>query len=356
MKITVARPDELGPPELAEWRRLQATDPVLGNPFLAPEFTLAVGRARRTARVAILEDGGQIAGFFPYEIRGGVIGKAIGAGVSDCQGVIHAPGLEWGAKELVRACRMPIWEFDHLIAGQRPFLPYHAALDGSPVIDLGGGFDAYLAARRRATGSSIRAALRKRRKLERELGELRFEYDTADPGALHTLMRWKSAQYRRTGMADRFATPWIVQLVSELHGTRAAGCAGTLCVLYAGGQPVALDFGLRSESVLVDWFPAYDPAARRYSPGMLMALLMAESAAVHGIAHIDLGKGRAEFKDALKTRDVPVATGRVERCWPVAAARRFQLALSAYLRRRPTSGDAASPHVDYEPTPAGTSS
>jgi CelD/BcsL family acetyltransferase involved in cellulose biosynthesis len=333
MKVSVIRPGELGPSELARWRAFQAADPRLANPFLAPEFTLAVGRVRQAAWVAVLEDGPQVVGFFPYEVRAQVIGKAIGAGVSDCQGLVHAAGADdLDAMALIRACRLPVWEFDHLIADQRAFRPYHSTREGSPLIDLTGGYQAYLAGRLAATGGSIKAALRKHRRLARERGDVRFGYDLRDPDLLGTLLRWKSAQYRRTGMADRFATGWITQLVRELAASRAAGCTGTLCALYAGDQLIAVDFGLRSESVLVDWFPAYDQAAARYSPGVLLALQMAEAAAMSGIRHVDLGKGQAEFKSALKTCELPVAAGRVERSWPVAAARRAQLSVSGWLR------------------------
>ena len=46
MKVTIIHPSELGPSELDQWRAWQATRLEWQNPFLAPEFTLAVGRAR----------------------------------------------------------------------------------------------------------------------------------------------------------------------------------------------------------------------------------------------------------------------------------------------------------------------
>jgi hypothetical protein len=41
-----------------------------------------------------------------------------------------------------------------------------------------------------------------------------------------------------------------------------SGCWG---IDVANEQPIAVDFGIRSESVLVDWFPAYVRSARRHS-------------------------------------------------------------------------------------------
>ena len=330
MKITVVHPSELGLPELELWRALQATRPEWRNPFLAPEFTLAVGRARPRARVAVIEDGSRVVGFFPFEIRGKVIGKAIGAGISDCQAVLHEPGFDFDAMALIRACGLPVWEFDHLLADQKPFWPYHTEREGSPLMDLREGFDAYLRQRRAATSGSIKAALRKQRKLAREWGELKFDYGVRDPALLATLMRWKSAQYRRTGMMDRFDVPWIRQVVEELSASRASGCAGVLSALYAGERLIALDFGLASVTILVDWFPAYDRDAGKYSPGLQLALLMAEAAASAGIHHIDLGKGQAEFKDTLRNAELPIATGRV------APSRSVALVRSVHLRPVPT--------------------
>jgi CelD/BcsL family acetyltransferase involved in cellulose biosynthesis len=117
MKATVVRPSELSAAELDRWRGIQRANPTLRNSFPSPDFSLAIDRARPTARVAVLEDGGQIVGFFPRELQGRCIGKPIGANISDCQGFIHTTNFYWDVMQLVRACRLPVWEFDHLIAG-----------------------------------------------------------------------------------------------------------------------------------------------------------------------------------------------------------------------------------------------
>jgi CelD/BcsL family acetyltransferase involved in cellulose biosynthesis len=338
MKISVARPGELGPVELARWRRLQHENPNLANPFLSPEFTLCIARVHQNARVAVLEEGAQIVGFFPYQ-RGALrIGKPIGAGVSDCQGLIHAAGLEWDPRALLRACGLDIWEFDHLLADQLPFRPYHVVRDRSLIMNFGDGYEAYLADRRRASKRAVDGALRKRRKLDREAG-IRFDFDAQHRDLLHLLMRWKSAQYRRNAWPDRFARPWIVQLVEDLFETRAPGCSGTLSALYAGGRPVAAHFGPRSESVLSSWFPAYDVEFSRYSPGLVLHFEMAEAASASGLRHLDLGKGQEGYKELLGNGSISLAEGWVERPSPVAIAHRFQRAPRRYavnfVLRRP---------------------
>jgi hypothetical protein len=61
-----------------------------------------------------------IVGFFPFERRRFGIGVPIGAGLSDCQGFIHAPAADWRPRELQRACRLSEWQFDHLVAVNYP--------------------------------------------------------------------------------------------------------------------------------------------------------------------------------------------------------------------------------------------
>jgi CelD/BcsL family acetyltransferase involved in cellulose biosynthesis len=238
MKITVVHPNELGQPELERWRSIQQATPSLSNPFLSPEFTVAVGRLRSRARVAALFDGPEIVGFFPFERRGFGYGVPIGAWHSDCQGLVHLPNLEWDPQELLRACDLAVWEFDKLVDGQGPFGPYQKARAPSPIMDLSAGFDPFLAQLRQRR-SKFRELSRRRRKLAREVGEVRFVFDSRDIRTLHTVMAWKSAQYLRTGWVDRFALSWIVELLEQLLDTRTECFSGVLSILYAGDLVVA---------------------------------------------------------------------------------------------------------------------
>jgi CelD/BcsL family acetyltransferase involved in cellulose biosynthesis len=320
VKVFILQPGELDEAQLSRWRAMQSADPRLHNPFLSPEFALAVGRVRQTARVAVLDDAGEPIGFFPFERRTFGIGKPIGSGVSDCQALISSPGSEWDADDLLRACGLAAWEFDHLIAGQAWIAPEHQ-LHASPVIDLRRGFDAYVEERRQVSKSLVASTLRKARKLASEVGPLRLEEDVTDPGALRTLMRWKSSQYHRTGAADRFGIDWIVRLLEDLLAARGPGFTPSLTMLYAGDRAVAGHFGLRSPSVLSWWFPAYDEAFQRYSPGRYLLLRIAESAAAQGVGSIDLGRGVEEYKHRFASWEAYVAEGAVRRPGVVASAR-----------------------------------
>ncbi|EGX54757.1 hypothetical protein SZN_36314 [Streptomyces zinciresistens K42] len=340
MDISVYRPGELPAADRRAWTATQSTahadgSPQLANPFLSPEFALAVGRCGRGVRIAVArEDGPGSAplAFFPYQRSPAGVGRAIGLGLSDCQGLVHVPGFEWDAGALLKACGLAIWEFDHLAEGQRPFEQSVTGTFASPVMDVADGWEAYVGRLRARSARGTRVRLAQERKLGRAAGEVRYVHDERDPAMLRTLVRWKSAQYRRTGRGDRFAHAWITRLVEELFATRSASFTGLLSVLYAGGRPAAAHFGLRSEHQLACWFTAYDPAFAKYSPGIVLHLRMARGAAEDGLSYLDLGRGGRAHKDALKTREVQVSEGWVTRRHPVAVVHRARRAPARALR------------------------
>jgi CelD/BcsL family acetyltransferase involved in cellulose biosynthesis len=146
-------------------------------------------------------------------------------------------------------------------------------------------------------------------------------------------MRWKSGQYRRTGRRDRFAVTWIKRLVWDLFETRSDGCAGALSVLYCGERLVAMHFGLRSERSLSCWFPTYDTAFARYSPGLVLHLLMARATSEAGLRHLELGKGDEPYKQSLKSGDLIVGEGWIHRPSLAAAVQRGRRAPVLFAQR-----------------------
>ncbi|WP_053694710.1 GNAT family N-acetyltransferase [Streptomyces sp. NRRL F-5755] len=337
MDISVYRPGELSGTERTAWSTVQSQahllgTPQLANPFLAPEFALAVGRCRRGVRIAVIREDGEPAAFLPFQRSPLGVGRAVGLGVSDAQGLVHRPGFQWDSRELLHACGLSVLEFDHLVEGQKPFETAPLRSHPSPVIDVDQGYEAYLERLRGQAPKFTRTTLAKERKLGRDVGPVRYVHDERDPAALRRLIDWKSAQYRRTGRSDRFAHPWILQLVEQLFHTRTPTFAGLLSVLYAGDRPIAAHFGLRSERVLGCWFPAYDTAYAKFSPGLVLHLRMAEGAAADGLAYLDLGRGEKEYKNSLKTRELSVSEGWVSRRHPVALAHRAHRAPVRALR------------------------
>jgi CelD/BcsL family acetyltransferase involved in cellulose biosynthesis len=287
------------PALLACWRALQDTRAVTRNPFYAPEFAIAVGRIRSDAHVAVLRDGkGRIAGFLPFQ--GDRRAWPIGYPFSDHHGILLEPGIEVDAPRLLRACGLESFEFRNVPAEQEPFQPGFRRVRTSHVIDL----DRF--ALRNAEG-------RKRRKIERELGPLRFVPHVTDRRVLEQLFEWKSAWCRSAGVEDVFREPWIRALVSSLLDCEGEDCRGVLSALYAGERVVAIHMGPRSSHVWHWWFPTYDADLAPFSPGLLMLLHMIESAQTSGLSQIDFGTGPEAFKRRFANAGIAVASGAVER-------------------------------------------
>ena len=319
MHVSVVRPGELGEAELSRWREIQEADPAFDNPFLSPEFACAVGELRDHVRVAVLEEGSDVVGFFPFERHALGVGKPVAAGLTDAQGMVLLKDVEIDSG-LIKLCGLAVYEYDHLVDGQPLAVFGKDDLHPSPIIDMRHGYEAYVEDIRQTSSRTFRSTLYKARKLTRDIGAVHHDFDTTSVEPLKTLLGWKTDQYRRTGRADRFAHPWIVELVERLHATRSPSFAGLLDMMYVDGRPMAGHFGLRTQTTLVGWFPAYDTTFAKYSPGLVQHLAMAERSAAVGIVVIDMGRGEKEYKDKLKNGEYAVLEGRVATCGPRAAA------------------------------------
>jgi CelD/BcsL family acetyltransferase involved in cellulose biosynthesis len=272
-------------------------------------------------------------GFFAFEAHRFGVARPIGAGLSDQQAVVCPTGRTVDARALATRCGVHALRLENVPATRLPRSLERVLRYPSPIIDLREGYPAFLEARRRASKSLVPTVQRKRRKMEREVGPVRFEFDVADPAALHTVMRWKSQQYAELGEWDRFADPAIIALLERLHDARTPGCTGTLSVLYAGDQIAAAHFGLRSQRVFCSWFPTYNPDLARYSPGMLLHLLMAEGAAECGVTAFDLGAGEhGRYKTELAAHDRTLARGWAFRATAPGVGHRFATAPSHSIR------------------------
>ncbi len=371
----------LGAHLVARWSELQALDPTLSSPFFRPEYHVLIDTACRAATTTRADGppGGPAAptppnppnppnpanpaipaippgpvevvvqfrgddpatptAFLPFQ-RHPVdprIGLPAGQPLTDHQGIIavvDGAAAPVDPAPFLRSAGLHTWRFDHVPVTQRGFASSTATTERSPVIDLGDGFDEYAAANRAA-----RIEQRTHRRLEREVGPVRFEPHTEDPGVLARLMAWKSRQYVATGATDLFAVPWCRMFAEQLATTRGDAFAGTVSALWAGDALVAAHLGLRSGPVWHYWIPAYDPAMGRHSPGTALLLAMARWGAANGVTAIDLGKGDQPYKDRLATSAITLATGAVE--IPNAGRDLKRLGRRAADRLRPARSTAA---------------
>ena len=94
-----------------------------------------------------------------------------------------------------------------------------------------------------------------------------------------------------------------------------------LASVYAGDTLAAVTMGLRAGPVFHWWFPSYEQALSRYSPGLILLLCLAEKAESLGLEVIDLGKDHALYKERWANRLVPLAEGSVTTAAPSSAVR-----------------------------------
>src|SRR5207249_7071197 len=234
MQITLIPGRKLGRDLVDRWTELQRSNPHLISPFFAPEFTSVVAAARNDVEIALIQEGGEVVGFFPFQRESKTIGRAAGHPLSDYHGVICAPDLIFDPLELLRACKLVAWDFDHLLASQKCFMPFHRAAEQSPQMDLANGYDAYVAERRQAGSEQIKKCLTQMRAIEREVGPLHFIARSSDATLLQKALAWKSRQYLKSDKQDLFALSWTRTFTERLHATQTEDFSGMLSALYAG--------------------------------------------------------------------------------------------------------------------------
>jgi len=311
MKITRIRAVELDQSLVDRWRQLQAADPTLGSPYFCVEYVQAAAAVRPEVFVGVIEAEGAVQGFFAFEPVSRRVAGPVGGRLSDCHGLLAANGLPLDAAQLVRACGMSIWDFDHVPASQRIFEPHATVHDQSPVMDVAQGYEAYLDQRKAAGAQRVSQMLRKARKFEREVGTLRFEADCRDPRAFAQVVQWKREQCLRTGVPDFLSWGWTTELLERIGSVDTPGFAGRLSVLWHDDVILAAHFGMRSASVWHWWFPGYNDAYSDHSPGGILLLRVAEAAAQAGMQHVDLGKGEDAYKRSFATGAIPLLEGSV---------------------------------------------
>lgn len=313
MQISLAQPTELGPSEFSAWHSMQRMTGTLANPFLCPEFSVAIGKFRSSARVAVLAQGLEIIGFFPFERRRLGLGVPIGAGLNNCQGLIHVPAAEWDPREVLRASKVSVWQFDKLAQGQRGFERYAAAKVPASAVDLTSGFAVLREKLQARSPEFYRKLDRTVRRLQREVGEIRYVADSRDPVAFRKFIGWKSDQCRRNRWVNAFDRPWVIDMVEYISCVRSDSFASMFSVLYAGETPIAGTFGLRSRDFFAGWFTGYDTRFGKYSPGFIQLLHQAEELAAAGVRLIDLGTGGEGYKQRLRTHELYVTKGMAAR-------------------------------------------
>ena len=321
MHVTVVRPEELGPSEEKLWREFQNSYQMGAHANYSLTYVRAACRADGNGRVAVAEDGGVIRAFLPYTKGNDGMATVLGGGQTGVDGVISSNDPV-DLRRVVRRAGLRGWRFSHAPAGQAAVDPYryqgsyHSA--DVHVVDLRNDFDDYM--------NSLPKRRKRRQALERELGDVRLEWNSGEPANRDLLLKWKAAQFEY--VRQWLSSPSSRPMVEELAASDNEDCSGITSVLYAGTKPVAICLHLRAGDLVAGWMTGYDPEYSRFCPGALLQVAYLEEASRRGVGLVDFSYGDDKHKREFANASYRVNGGAV---W----ARRLESAArSAYRRTR----------------------
>ena len=280
--------------EIALWKSIHATYPSLSSPYYHPEFTAAVDTVRDDVEVALLKNElDQIVAFFPFQLNGRCA-TPIGGLLNDFHGVIGDPRVKIDLANLCESLDLANFKF-HALVDPGIFEDYSYRKLDSHYIDLSKGFDQYHQWARNHS-STIKRQPQKTRRLIKDIGELRFEFDCDDHRVLEKLIQLKRQKYQRSKTFDILSVEWAANTLREIFIRSDDNFGGQLSALWAGDELIAAHFGMANDQILHYWFPVFDPRFARYSPGTILMMESCKAAAEQAIHRIDLSYGDDQYK------------------------------------------------------------
>jgi len=309
LDVTMKRPSELTPLEKEAWQDFLDHNKALGSPYFAIEFAECCEEARADTRVMIARRAGQIEAILPFHTGKFGYARPLAGPLGDVHGLICGPDCSISPVDMMQACGIQMFDFHSALASQTAFHDAAEQIDGSWLLDLSEGFDAWLARRREVNSKAFRNIRARRRKLEEADGGFRFVMADTSMETFEAMFRWKREQYKRTGMFDVFSVAWTRKLLEAIRKRESEKFTGLCSSLYVDGKLSAVHFGMASDTVCHYWFPAYDEDMSRMSPGLLLLVEMAKTASGLGHQALELGPGKYTFKKDLASYQIGLASG-----------------------------------------------
>ena len=322
--------------------RISDSTPMGAYPWFSLTYVRAVCRAEESGRVAVAEDDGAIRAFIPYAKGDDGVAATLGSGWTTLDGLVSSND-SINLRSVIRGAGLRGWRFSHAPAEQRPLDPYRYEggyhQDLIHFADLRYGYDGYTRGLTKGGKKGISRAATSRRALQREVGEVSFEWNSNDSSHLSLLFNWKSNQFE--SVRQWWSRPPVRALVQELADSAREDCSGVTSVLYAGKEPISVILSLRCGRILAPWFIGYDPAYFRFSPGTIEWVALFEEAAIRGVEIVDFGYGDEQYKQRFGNATYTVSGGGV---W---ASRLGSAARSLYRRVRYPDSTPAGASTDH---------
>ena len=336
MRVECVSPLALEAQDVARWRDALAADAELTSPYLTPDWAQLVARHRGDVSVAVFRDHQSVAvGFLPVQLSTSSAAMPVGGPICDYQAFVGPAGVD-----LSLAVReLGVGRID-LTAGlaNNAVADCLFARDAGHVVRFARGWQDWCDQRAAAGSKTISRTRKKLSKMTRDHGgDVAIESFSTDPEAFETLLRWKRAQMKRTGVTDIFEHAWIDSVVRDCFTWPATDpdFGGAMFVLRVKGQPAAVLFCLRAGCALHAWFVAHDANLAVHSPGLILFVEAMRAAAEAGFTEMDLGPGDYAFKESLANHARPIGAGFIGRPGLSAAYKAAQFQMRALIERLP---------------------
>ncbi|MCA9178115.1 MAG: GNAT family N-acetyltransferase, partial [Planctomycetales bacterium] len=305
------------------WSELRGGRAPFDSPLLCLANLELLEQVRGDIFVGVARENGRPVAMMPYcKVRS--IAKPYAGPLCDLQVVLTARGVKVDGKQLLRGLGLSAAHFNaHLMRPDSPFTRHCVTRGVTPYIDISAGFEVYRDQRRKAGSDELKESMRKARKIQRDLGPLRFEPRDTDTQVLRQVLRWKSDQLRSRGAFNAFMVPWIRQVLERSIVSQHKEWKGMMCSLRVGDELIAGAVGIRNRHVFHGWVTAFNPSPlyRRYSPGIMLLAQLLQHCDALGIRRIDMGGGDEAFKSSFQSGGFAIGEGGLD-LYPLRGALR----------------------------------
>jgi CelD/BcsL family acetyltransferase involved in cellulose biosynthesis len=343
-QVQVVPFDRLSLSELIAWNNLRSTRMEFSTPFFSARYAEAVHRARGDVSVAVVREGSEVIGILPFHrFRSSAV--PVGRFLNDSHNLIadRSTMIDW--IWLLEKLDCKAFDFHAMVGCDDESLHQYAyGTSQSFQANIGDDPAAFLASLGRAHKTIGRQG-QKTRKLAREVGQVHAELDCPDPDLLRQAIDWKRDQYRRSHLLDLFTPDWTRELLHQLHSGASfvdpqQSPRGILSILRAGDRVIAAHYGMLENGLLHYWFPVYDPAYAKYSPGTALFVEIIRNAQQFGITCIDMGYGELPYKRRQTDATGEVAFGCISRSRFHHRWRRLETATIRTMKKMPMKESA----------------
>lgn len=297
-----------------------------GRPFSAPAWGLSWWDHLRPRRAALrllvaLDDAGRMAGVTPFYCAGHAYAP-LGGNMAPVEPLAR-PGMEERVAEAVREAlsgatprpatveveahgSSPDWAGllgDGGVDGRRVWR--WAKRDAPvPCIDLGEGFEQWMAAK---SSSFRREMRRKQRKLEQAGGSFRFATADSLQRDVGRFMRLHRARLAGQGGSSLTADGVERMLVAVGRELLDAGRFRLLCI-DLGGETIAAQILLAAGREVSAWNSGFDESRAKLSPAMQCIVESLRDASQRGERTMSLGSGGQDYKYRLSNGEDSLST------------------------------------------------